>query len=52
MFAEITEATLQALPGILDLGRDGYDDTAEGTSGDPAAVEDLFEAPIVPLIFH
>ena len=29
VFAEITEATLQALPGILDPGQDGYDDTAE-----------------------
>jgi len=47
VFAEITEATLQALPGILDPGRDGYDDTAEGTSGSRAAVEDLFEAPMV-----
>ena len=47
MFAEITEATLQALPGILDPGRDGYDDTTEGANGEAAAVGDLFEAPIV-----
>jgi len=29
VFAEITEITLQALPGILAPGRDGYDDTAD-----------------------
>ena len=52
VFAEITEATLQALPAILDPGRDGYDDTTEGTSGGPAAVEDLFEAPITTPMFH
>jgi hypothetical protein len=28
VFAEITEATLQALPGILDPGQDGYHDTS------------------------
>jgi hypothetical protein len=28
VFAEITEATLQALPGILDPGQDGYQDTS------------------------
>ena len=48
VFAEITEATLRALPGILDPGRDGYDDTAEGTHREPAVVEDLFEAPMMP----
>ena len=47
VFAEITEATLQALPGILDPGRDGYDDTTESTHGDIATVEDLFEAPMM-----
>ena len=47
VFAEITEATLRALPGILDPGRDGYDDTAEGANGEPAFGEDLFEAPMV-----
>jgi hypothetical protein len=45
--AEITEATLQALPGILNPARDGYDDTAEQNLGDTGMVEDLFEAPIV-----
>ena len=52
MFAEITEATLQALPGILDPGQDGYDDTAEGVNGEATAVEDLFEAPIATPMFH
>ena len=33
--AEITEATLQALPGILDPGRDGYDDTAAKPPANP-----------------
>jgi len=47
VFAEITEATLRALPGILDPGQDGYDDTADTTSGETADVEDLFESPIV-----
>ncbi len=35
VFAEITEATLKAIPGILDPGRDGYDDTIEGTPPTP-----------------
>ena len=35
VFAEITEATLHALPGILDPGRDGYDDTADPDPGEP-----------------
>jgi hypothetical protein len=46
--AEITEHTLRALPGILNPGQDGYDDTA--AAGDDAdqvvSVEDLFEPPI------
>jgi hypothetical protein len=45
--AEITDATLQALPAILNPGQDGYDDTSEQDSGTPDTVEDLFEAPIV-----
>ncbi len=49
VYAEITEATLRALPGILDPDRDGYDDTADITSGEVADVEDLFESPILPL---
>jgi hypothetical protein len=31
VFAEITEATLQALPDILDPGQDGYHDTNADT---------------------
>ena len=52
VFAEITEATLQALPGILDPGRDGYDDTADKDPGDPGSVEHLFESPMVHQTFH
>jgi Recombinase len=44
--AEITDATLQALPAILNPGQDDYDDTSEQSSGDPDSGEDLFEAPI------
>jgi len=47
VYAEITEATLQALPGILNPDQDGYDDTADTASGETADVEDLFESPIV-----
>jgi DNA invertase Pin-like site-specific DNA recombinase len=52
VFAEITDATLQALPGILNPGQDGYDDTSEESACDPAIVEDLFETPIDPQILH
>ena len=52
VFAEITEATLQALPGILDPGRDGYDDTADRDPGDPGSVEHLFEPPIRAVTAH
>jgi DNA invertase Pin-like site-specific DNA recombinase len=48
--AEITEATLQALPAILNPGQDGYDDTSEIPAEDITLMEDLFEAPIVPPI--
>jgi len=51
--AEITEATLRALPGILDPGQDGYDDTAADiTAGEIADVEDLFESPIIAPILR
>ena len=50
--AEITDATLRALPALLNPGQDGYDDTSEQDSGGPVAVEDLFEAPIDPRIDH
>jgi hypothetical protein len=52
VYAEITDATLRALPGILDPGQDGYDDTTELSPGEPAAVEDLFEYPIRYQIFR
>ena len=45
--AEITEATLRALPALLNPDQDGYDDTADNTPGEAAEVEDLFEAPMV-----
>ena len=47
VFAEITDATLKALPAILNPGQDGYDDTSEQDSGDLDVMEDLFETPIV-----
>jgi site-specific DNA recombinase len=52
VFAEITEATLRALPGILDPGQDGYDDTIDNIPDDPAALEDLIEPSIRGLISH
>jgi hypothetical protein len=45
---EITQATLQALPGILNPGRDGYHDNSVSIPGQRPAVEDLFESPIPP----
>jgi hypothetical protein len=45
--AEITDATLRALPAILNPGQDGYDDTSEQPSDDPETGEDLFEAPMM-----
>ena len=52
--AEITEATLHALPALLNPGQDGYDDTAAAgiTTGEVADMEDLFESPIDPSINH
>jgi hypothetical protein len=51
VFAEITEATMRALPALLNPGQDGYHDTAAASSPAEAAdVEDLFESPIDPLI--
>jgi hypothetical protein len=49
VFAEITDATLNALPGILNPAQDGYDDTTELSPGKSAVVEDLFESPIAEL---
>jgi hypothetical protein len=37
VFAEITDATLQAIPAILDPGQDGYHDTSPQTSNDEHA---------------
>jgi DNA invertase Pin-like site-specific DNA recombinase len=44
--AEITENTLQAVPGILDPDQDGYHDTTPATSTDtPAALGHLISTP-------
>ncbi len=40
---EITDATLQALPAIIDPSQDGYHDTAASTPASPAPVGDLSE---------
>jgi site-specific DNA recombinase len=48
--AEITEATLRAIPAILDPSQDGYDDTANPAPSESADLEDLFEIPPVPRI--
>ena len=53
MFAEITENTLKAIPGILDPSQDGYHDTHP----DPDAVEpifmgDLFNTPLTTTMPH
>ena len=46
MFAEITENTLQAIPGIIDPGQDGYHDTGTQDSTDqPAPMWDLTNTP-------
>jgi hypothetical protein len=52
VFAEITDATFRVLPAILNPAQDGYDDTSDHDLDDLAAVEDLFEAPIVHQINH
>jgi site-specific DNA recombinase len=52
--AEITDATLRALPALLNPRLDGYDDTAAvGNDADqPRSVEDLFEPPIQRQFFR
>jgi hypothetical protein len=50
--AEITDATLRALPALLDPSRDGYDDTAGGDPEDTGPVEHLFDPPIRGFISH
>jgi hypothetical protein len=54
VYAEITDATLRALPALLNPGLDGYADTAAaGNDADqPRSVEDLFEPPIIHLFFR
>ena len=46
IWAEITDATLRALPGILNPGQDGYDDTSEHASDQPEVDGGLFEPAI------
>ena len=50
--AEITDATLRALPALLDPSRDGYDDTADGYPEDDGPVEHLFDPPIRWFLSH
>ena len=46
VFVEITENTLQAIPGITDPSQDGYHDTSTQTStGDTAPMWDLGNTP-------
>jgi hypothetical protein len=53
VFVEITENTLQAIPGITDPGQDGYHDTSTETStGDTAPMWDLGNAPRVNRLSH
>jgi hypothetical protein len=51
----ITDATLTALPGILNPAQDGYDDTAtpdHDRPARPADVRHLARTPITPLSLH
>jgi hypothetical protein len=52
IWAEITDATLKALPGILNPGQDGYDDTSEHASDQPELMEDLFEPAVTASMSH
>ncbi|HLK72782.1 MAG TPA: recombinase family protein [Streptosporangiaceae bacterium] len=52
VWVEITDATLRALPAILNPAQDGYDDTADTGHDETGDVEDLFESPIATLIHH
>jgi hypothetical protein len=47
--AEITETTLQAVPGILDPSQDGYDDTLPDQ---PAPMGDLANTPSAITVPH
>jgi len=44
--AVITDATLEALPDILDPGQDGYHDTATPQPAAPTAMKELAQPPI------
>jgi hypothetical protein len=46
VWIEITDATLRALPAILDPAQDGYDDTVGTRPDETGDAEDLFESPI------
>jgi hypothetical protein len=53
--AVITDATLQALPAILDPGQDGYHDTATPQPGQPpapATMKELAQPPIALATLH
>ena len=50
--AEITDATLRALPAILNPDQDGYDDTSEHASDQPELMEDLFEPAMTVTMSH
>ena len=54
MFVEITENTLQAIPGITDPGQDGYHDTDNtGTHADqPEPIWDLGNTPRTGTVPH
>ena len=46
VFAEITENTLQAIPGLTDPGQDGYHDTSpQASTDDPAPMGHLNNTP-------
>ena len=53
VFAEITENTLKAIPGILNPGQDGYHDTDPNPdAGEPITMGDLFNAPLTTAMWH
>ena len=50
MFAEITENTLQAIPGITDPSQDGYHDTS--TTADPDQAEPMWDLTNTPRVIR
>jgi hypothetical protein len=53
--AVITDHTLQAVPGILNSGQDGYHDTANPQPSQapaPGTMKELAQPPIAPLTLH